>query len=90
MEKEESWKEIVLSLTLLEDLDSAAVTTAERLHYRGLVDLPVEEILQDQTAEIEASKARDQMETEMMGEYMREKFGSEAGRRDENCKLLME
>ena len=28
------------------------------------------------------------METEMMGEYMREKFGSEKGRREENCRLL--
>ena len=66
------------------------MTPAERLTYQGLIKAPLPELISQKEKERNERAAKDKMETEMMAEYMTEKFGGEAGRREANLRSLEE
>ena len=67
-------KSHVLALPELEELDTIEVSAPEKLHYQGLVKVPLDKILKHWKADRYERMAQEQMETEMMSD----------------CKLLLE
>ena len=73
-------KKLVLRLDILEELDKIKVVQAERLSYKGLINVNVETLISKYKNERQMLDAKDRMETELYLEYMTEMGISSADR----------
>jgi len=70
-------KQVINHLTQCEEFDNINVSPAERLYYEGKLKVPIEKILKGYVDVKHQKRVQDEMETQLMSEYMTEKFGGD-------------